>query len=497
MNPQEKITILLKYLVFAGLIFYSLIFLYHGVMLVLYPYDVDNSEAYLVNQALRLSQGEFLYPPIDEEPFLVDNYPPVYPLVLAAGTKIVGVCFHLARLISLTSTFITALLLALWTWELTKNKTASLYAALVFLSFYHVYDWCALARVDSLGIMLSVLGLYLMQRSWHWGWITLIILIALYTKQSLFAAPLSIFIYYLFTQQKRTAWMYLATLAASGLILFVLMNLLTDNGAYNHLVLYNNNTYRFTDLLYYTRHWVGVYTVWGCAPLLIVALGISQYGSKEQLTHAPAIPLLLFLYTVFSILESMLCGKIGSAPNYLLSLVCATAVGLGFIYHHITSNAKMATTWSALFFFALNITQLAGTFHLPIGGQMMFKHPLDYAYTPSTIDQQAATLLHNRLKRMEGPILSDRAGVPLAAGHKVEYQPFIFTQLSHQGLWDQSQILNRIAAQEFEAVTLMFDVSRPNWDRERFTEPFIEAVRTYYTIEQQYGGYFLYLPKTE
>lgn len=478
--------------VFAGLSAYSLMFVYHGIRLVMYPYDVDNSEAYLVNQGLRIANGGFLYQPIEEEPFLVDNYPPVYPLILAAIIKLFGVSFHAARLVSLVSTLFTAFILSLWVWDTTKNKMASAYSALVFLSFYHVYDWCALARVDSLGIMLTVIGLYGAQRSWHWCVITLLMLLAIYTKQSFFAAPLAIFIYYLYTQ-KRVAWYFILTLFLSGILIFVLLNILIDMEAYHHLVTYNKNDYRISDLVFYVRQWVGMYTVWGCAPLLIVALGCNKYLSKNA-QQSFDVPILLFGYTIFSILESALCGKIGSAPNYLLSLVCATSVGLGLIYHHFTIPNHPSSSWAVVLFMALNLTQLAGTFHVPFSGQMMYKHPLDFSYTPSTADQQAATFVSSRLKRIEAPVLIDRAGVAALADHPIVYDPFIFTQLSHQGLWDQSLILNQIQQKKFNAVVLMFDVTLPNWDRERFTQPFIESVRAHYTVEQRYGAYYFYLP---
>lgn len=495
MKPEFTLTKICTTLVFVGLTAYSLIFLYHGIRLAMYPYDVDNSEAYLMNQGLRIANGEFLYPPIDEEPFLVDNYPPVYPLVVGAITKMVGVCFHSARIVSLGSTLAVAFLLGLWIWQYTQNKSASWYGALVFLSFYHVYDWCALARVDSLGLLFTVLGLYGAQRSWHWGLITLMMLLALYTKQSFFAAPLAVFFYYLISN-KKTAYLFLITLISSGIILFAFLNWITSNGAYNHLVAYNNNDYRLNDLIYYTRYWVGVYTVWGCAPILMIALGWNQFFTQRN-PQIFDVPVLVFVYTIFAIVESSLCGKIGSAPNYLLSLVCATSVGLGLIYHNISQSHHASSAWAFVMFLVLNITQLAGTFHLPIGGQMMLKHPLDFAYTPSKIDQQAATLLHNRLNRMDGPVLSDRAGVPLVAGHSPVYQPFIFTQLSHQNIWDQTKILHPIQQKQYNAVVLVFDVSSPNWDRERFTESFIESVREHYTMEQRYGAYYLYLPKMD
>ncbi len=125
----------LTIVVFSWCALYALIFLYHGGRQVLYPFDVDNSEAYLVYQGVRISEGQFLYPKLEETPYLVDNYPPLYPALIGAGFTFMPPNFHWPRAISLASTCLTALLLAFWTLRLTRNKPAAILTTLVYLSF--------------------------------------------------------------------------------------------------------------------------------------------------------------------------------------------------------------------------------------------------------------------------------------------------------------------------------------------------------------------------
>ncbi len=48
-----------------------------------YGYDHDGEEGFILNQAHALKQGDSIYQPIDEAPWLVGNYPPVFPLILS------------------------------------------------------------------------------------------------------------------------------------------------------------------------------------------------------------------------------------------------------------------------------------------------------------------------------------------------------------------------------------------------------------------------------
>lgn len=476
----------LRRLILAGCMLYAGVFVFHGAWLALYPFDVDNSEAYLVYQGQRLAEGEFLYPPLGEPPYLVDNYPPVYPLGLAAGFVLTGPNFHWPRILSLSSTCLTALILGLWAFSLTRNRFASVLSVLIYLSFYHVYDWGALGRVDALGVLFAVTGLYWFARSSSWKAALPFFVLALFTRQTLFAAPAAVFMALSWNRSEKASLWYLGSLVGTGLMLFLCLVLATSGRVWEHLVVYNANAFRFVDVWNYARHWVYMYPVWGTIPVLILLMGRNQ----EKKNNAFCVDL-LFWFTLFAMGEALLCGKIGSAPNYLLSLVAATAVGFAVVYHRfeclvLGSWKTVSLRTAGLFFLLACIFQLVMSFHWPFAIEW-------YAHTPRAEDWRAGRYLQLQLRQSEGPVLSDLAGVPLLAGHPPVFQPFICTQLARQGVWDPAPLLKRIEKQEFPQVVFRFALDG-EWDRERFTAPMIEVLRANYRLQRQIGGYFLYEP---
>ncbi|MGC9327117.1 MAG: hypothetical protein ACP5I1_05760, partial [Candidatus Hinthialibacter sp.] len=254
------------------------------------------------------------------------------------------------------------------------------------------------------------------------------------------------------------------------------------------------------DVMVYMNQWLRLYTVWGCAPLLILfwryprstGAGLSSPGRASSL---------LFWFTLFALGEALMCGKIGSAPNYLLSLVAASCVGLGLIYHFFLELAEDSSLpeprriLPLLVFLCACALQLGSTWHWP-------HSRIIFSETPTRQDAQQVQWLANILARTKGPILSDRAGVALIAGHPLVFQPFILTQLEREGKWDPTALLQRIRSREFPLVLLQFSLDDPNWDRERFTPEMIDALRESYALDRKMvrvgSGivrYYLYKPK--
>ncbi|MBZ0255272.1 glycosyltransferase family 39 protein [bacterium] len=467
-----------------GLALYAGMFVYHGAALVAHPYDLDNSEGFILYQSVRIAQGEFLYPPLDAAPYLVDNYPPVYPIVGAIGVKLFGVGFAWLRGVSLLSTVLTALLLGVWTHQKTRSRSAALMAGLIFLTFYHVYQWGALARVDSLGLLFCIAALAVFERSRRWQFTVPLLLFALFTKQSFFAAPMAITACLAASDWKR-AVKFIIAVAASSLLIWACILFLSSGRAWNHLVTYNANAFYWADVWINFSHWIWMYTVWGCAPLAVLLMDAKRIRCNDE----GASPLLLW-FMLGAIAEALLCGKIGSAPNYFLALVAAASVGCGVIYAEFDNLRKtsVASHIAYSFFVAAFILQLVATLHWPYSA-------MDFAPTPTRAEAQAGRLMQNRLQKIDGPVLSDLCGLPLLDGQGPVMQPFILTQLSHEGEWNQQPLLDAIKQRRFSALLLHFDLSRPDWDRRRFTEEMIATFRDSFILASRYGDYYLYALK--
>ncbi len=468
----------LKVLVTGGFLLYAGLFGYHAYVLLMFPYDVDNSEGFLIYGGHRLASGGGLYRTLDEPPYLVDNYPPVYPVLLAIGDRLLGTGFLWGRGVCVAATFGIAGLIYLWMRGLAGRRWPAFLSALCFLSFYHVYDWGALARVDMPAIFFSVLGLALVERGKSVGFAAACFVAALCTKQTMFAGPIAAFLFLYYREERRAAFTLLISVGVATCVLYGLVQLLSGGTFFLHVFLYNVNEYRLEDLLIYFRHWWMTYSVLG---------GMAVFFFLHRWIHRRRD--LVVYYLLMSWISALLCGKIGSAPNYLLEMVVATSLSLGFLLAEVDVAERPTRAVLNLLLPILLLAQLLGTMHWP--------YRWDFAYTPTREDLHEARNVERIVKNSPGPVLAERAGLPLLAGHDPVYEPFMCTQLVRQGLWDETPLLERIAAKEFALILLSKDLSKEPVDRERFTERFAATIKESYEIEQTFRRYVLYRPKSE
>ena len=218
-----------------------LIFLLHTSMALFHRYPLDYGEAPLVDQAVRLAAGQNIYrPDLSSPPYTISNYPPLYPLSMAPLVKLFGPNLGAGRVISLLSTLASAAFLALIVYTYAQDRLAAVITGLLFLSIPYVVGWSPLARVDMLGLALSTAGLYVVTR-WPTTWrgvivSALLLVAAIYTRQSHgLAAPLAAFVW-LLTQDWRQALKLAGLVGGIGLILFLVLNLLTGGGFFYNIV---------------------------------------------------------------------------------------------------------------------------------------------------------------------------------------------------------------------------------------------------------------------
>jgi hypothetical protein len=79
------------------------LFIWSSVKIICFPFGVNYGEAPLMDQARRIELGEVIYKQnIDEPPYIITNYPPIYILTVAAFNSIFNIpIFQTGRLISL------------------------------------------------------------------------------------------------------------------------------------------------------------------------------------------------------------------------------------------------------------------------------------------------------------------------------------------------------------------------------------------------------------
>lgn len=79
-------------------------------------------------------------------------------------------------------------------------------------------------------------------------------------------------------------------------------------------------------------------------------------------------------------------------------------------------------------------------------------------------------------------------------GKEILFQPFEFTQLSIQGIWDQRKIINEIEKRNFDLIILEFNIFDPPNKIERFTNEMIQTIRDKYCLVEKIGRKYLYEP---
>jgi hypothetical protein len=81
-----------------------------------FPYQLDGEEGFLLAQAMRLAHGQGLYGSLDHPPYVVDNYPPLYPMVWSVWLRLAGrdavPSLAAGRVIAASAAGIAALLVA-------------------------------------------------------------------------------------------------------------------------------------------------------------------------------------------------------------------------------------------------------------------------------------------------------------------------------------------------------------------------------------------------
>ncbi len=462
LRPRRRERLLVA-AVLLGLAAYAAFYAVHAYRLALYPGDVDNIEGFVLYQGSRLAQGEEAYPALDAPPYLVDTYAPLYPLVLALGERLGAPPFAWARGVSACSILLVCVLTFFFVHGRTERFFPALVAALLIPATYHVYNWGALARVDSFGLLLTVLALLLVERE-RMPWLAAICFaLATFTKPSFLAGPVAALVCGWLRENRREASLWFFIYLTLTVTLYGITHWVTGGRSTTQIFTYNINAFRLGDVFLNFRWW------FSCAPALS-ALTLTYLlecgrGGRRDLAST---------YTVFAGLAALSVGKIGSGPNYFFELVLACCICVGLLLAEsietVAKRPSVPVYQSPVFINSLLIVQLLATAHWP-GARGIFS----WAWTPGETDRFECMKLERIYERAPGPVFAERPGLALVAGHTPWWQPFICSQLHNQGLWDERPVIEAFREGRFALVGL-----RQYPDGKQMNDPVVDALRSAY-----------------
>ncbi len=466
--------------------------------------QLDNEEGALLFQSVQIGRGESLYRPLTEPPYFAGTYPPTYMALVAflERNNEYPAGFTTGRYIVWISALVAAAALLLMILMITRNPALSVLTAFLFLATWEVHRWIGYFRVDFLAMALSLLGLTLIVlprlRWWNFFLAAGLMTTALYTKQTVIAAPVACIIALALYRNRNAAVAFIAWLLLWGLPPLIALQISTGGQFLRHIIFFNMNTSHSESLHVWLMHIWFMHKFHAIAavfalPAIIILLINSRRNNRRSHPDNPSIPpappLLHFwqplaLWALLAQWNIPAAAKAGSAENYLLEPIAAWAVlitlaagaSLRIMASHTRSSRRTFAT-------ATTIILLTGiTLHAKI-----VSHPSQHlirfnpGMNPSRVELEATTDLISLMRTAENP-LCEVTIYHLLSGTPPVYQPFIMSELSRQNRWDQSAFVADIQQRKFDLVITLEDVMKAA-SSSNYTVEMLAAFQESYELE--------------
>lgn len=477
-----------------------------AIVSLVYPYQLDYAEGFLAVEAEQLASGQSIYQPVEEPPYLVGNYPPVYPLLQAPFFFLFGPSLLWGRLIVFLSTLGIMIMIGFIVWGNSRYIIMAILSPLLFWNTFALHEWIAYVRVDLPAICLGLAGLFMisLNDSRRNRMIALLLFsLSLYTKQIQFFAPLAACLY-LIMKDWKSGLKFTGILAGIVLGIFIILTLLTRGEYFRHTVTYNANIFEWWQVLTWIRHVLRFHFFFVILfVMLLIFYTVGRFKNKKDINSFD----LYFIYAVLGLISVLAIGKVGAASNYLLEFYVSAAIFAGLIIGEwIKSIKRNHKNGLLLFLFYLSVVLLF--FHsvrLLTVQRMLFSRP-----NPEKVALEKGDRLLEIIKGVEGEVYSEQPVFNLLSGKEVSFQPFIMSELAKEGKWNQEPFLKKLSHAEYSLIVTGQDIQKEGF-KWQYTEEMQQAIRQSYRslypegsmwkrlLEHPAGGipYYVYVPEEE
>jgi hypothetical protein len=449
---------------------YLIEILYHGTLCAFYPYDLNYGEGYVLNDALRLWRGEPIWTDITQFPMVRSPYPPLYLLVTGLLTA-PAPSFLGPRLVSLLSTLAIGGMLVWHARRVSFGWQPAVLAATIWLGSTFAYQWAPLARVDMLGLALSLAAVLVAERApirgrtlglprglTVGGSLSRIPLggvlavavflcsLALLTKQTYYAAPLAIALWLVVHRDRRVLWF------AAGVLVIVgggslALNSVTSGQYAQHVLLGNAaNSYRLDR----TIEMLGLFLRLNAIALAAGVLAV--LFNRWWLRTPTGLYFLLGLATLITV------GNVSSDVNYFLEATVGLGLAAPFAWTAVETRLASPVRRLAP---VLAVAQLLLLFHVPNGLMVHYPPGPAKGSTPVAEDLRIGDRVE-AIVRDAGPgALAELAGFSVLAGAPVWIQPVDLQAEQKLGRWTPDMLNASIAAHRWSVVVLSYKFLPP------------------------------------
>jgi hypothetical protein len=432
-----------------------------------------------------------LYQPLDQSPFTVAAYTPLYYAVVAGLQGLALPGFSPGRVASFAAGLCAAILVGVLAARRMADRRAGLFAAVLFLGlgFPGDYPWFAFYKEDMLGVALSLGAIAVLdtgcdrRRALCAGALAGL---AFLTKQTFVAASLAGFAWLLFRNRASAVTFAATVLVVAGgpsVLLAVSSGAFVDN-----TVRANLNPSRADVLL------ANLVILERYQALALVIAVLPVLSRKLALRHWLRDPLVVF-WLVSLVMLPVGLSKVGSNWNYWIDSAAATAVLATRSVWQLALPAGVrgfgrVATWTGLV--AL------------LGSPMWLPQP---AADVGTVlkgmvepDQRQATEFAHVLERVRMEprgVLAEPLDIVTLAGREILFEPYIFSILHRQGLWDATPAVRQICTGQIGLLVLDHALEDPPWEYHGFPHwpaPVLDALRASMRLDRMQARLFLYAP---
>lgn len=490
---------------------------------VYYPFQWDDDEGAVWWEAAHITHLREAYHPLQQYPYIVVPYPPVYHCVTWVAARITGDFLVAGRLVCVASALGISLLLGFLVFRASPpgiparvRGGGALLAALLCFRLDSLNRYIPEMGVDLLAIFLAFLGVFLFLRSrskpaGQYAAFALFVM-AVFTKQTMVAAPLACLVACAFISPGAALRRLLFSLTL-GLGVLSCLAWATDGEILRHLFLYNlRQPFSFT-------HWINGMqeNLIGMIPIATLAclallpflhhLTSPRGGTLLRWLRAGVRSspyrqtlLVLSLELVLALLTSAAYGKLGSGVHYFLewNLACCALAGLVLVRALASWRpSSRYTAGGAALFLLVFFAALTG---LP-DSLRRINHV--FLLTPGEwhvqqVRRSSAAAALEIIEETPGPVFCENMLLVMKARKEIPIEPGINCYLAKAGVWDQSAFVNLITTRKF-GVIILRNLDNPFW-----TDAIVGAVKQGYMPTQRLGdpsvenGYYtVYRPQPE
>jgi hypothetical protein len=405
------------------------------------PWSRDYGEGSVLAMAQLLASGRSYFVDLNDYPYLLGNYPPVF-IGLTALTQIgLGPTLWAPRLIALLATLGALAAVFVILRRSLRSTPQALAFALVGAMPWFVTTWAALARVDTAAIFFSLAALAVVARrgvsAAAWPALPLSWL-AFFTKHNALLAPAAVLLDMLVARDRRlprvlTAWLLPLCL------MFGLLVLATGGGAWRHLV-------TWTALADYEWDRMAVaYLQFGviAAPLLAL-IAAAFLTAREALLAFPG--RLFAAYFALNVAGLATIAKAGAAQNYFIEPWLATILLAAFALRALSQRFPVVAAWWPAFV-------LAGAAVANYAYPSLDRMPVALRHPENAEEFVALTRL---VRETPGPILSENMSVLVVNRRPVLLDPWGMEMLARKGVFRPGRLVGDCERGRFPLVVVEY-----------------------------------------